>query len=264
MTPAHNRGLLDEAHPDVVHVHSFQGVHRELFEAARDAGVPCVLTTHDYYPMCPRCTLITSWGESCETGPSPEACAACNLGAGMTARRSRVMQSGLCARMKESALVRRVGKAAKRDMQSAPEGGGADRPEPTAEVIAAYGRLLDYNRSVMGLMSLVLANSPMTMDEYRRFFPGARYKLLPITHAGLERDAWAARAREPGAPLRIGYYGGRKAYKGFGTLLEAAQILDSEGVPFELRLYGDDYGELPAYAHATSLGRIAPEAVRGT
>jgi glycosyltransferase involved in cell wall biosynthesis len=258
------RRLLDAAQPDVIHVHSFQGIHREFFGAAREAGVPCIFTTHDYYPMCPRCTLITSWGEICGTGPSPETCAVCNLNSGMTLKRSRVMQSGLYARMKESALVRKVGSAAKRDMTSAAPEGDAGRPAPSAGDVTAYGCLLEYNRSVIGLMALVLANSSMTMAEYRRFFPDARYELLPITHAGLERDVRPLPAREPGAPLRIGYYGGRKAYKGFDTLLEAARILDSEGYLFELRLYGDDYGELPVYAHATNLGRYAPEAVRGT
>lgn len=258
------RRLLDAAQPDVIHVHSFQGIHRELFGDAREAGIPCVFTTHDYYPICPRCTLITSWGESCGAGPSPETCAVCNLNAGMTLKRSRVMQSGLYARMKESALVRKVGSAVKRNMSSAAPEGDADRPVPSADAVTAYGRLLEYNRSVMGLMTLVLANSSMTIAEYRRFFPDARYELLPITHAGLEREVRPLLAREPGAPLHIGYYGGHKAYKGFDTLLEAARILDSEGFLFELRLYGDDYGDLPAYAHATSLGRFAPEAVRGT
>ncbi len=262
--PGAYRRLLEAAQPDVVHAHSFQGVHREFFETAREVGVPCVLTTHDYYPMCPRCTLITSWGESCGTGPSPEACAVCNLNAGMTLKRCRVMQSGLYARMKENALVRKVGSAAKRDMSSAAPEGDTDRPAPSADTVTAYGRLLEYNRSIMGLMALVLANSSMTMIEFQRFFPDVRYEFLPITHAGLERDARPLPARAPGVPLRIGYYGGRKAYKGFDTLLEALRILGSEGFLFELRLYGDDYGELPAYAHATSLGRIEPEVVRGT
>lgn len=262
--PDARRRLLDAAQPDVVHVHSFQGVHREFFGDARETGIPCVFTTHDYYPICPRCTLITSWGESCGTGPSPETCAVCNLNSGMTLKRNRVMQSGLYARMEESALVRKVGSAVKRDMISTASEGDAGRPAPSAGAVAAYGRLLEYNRSVIGLMALVFANSSMTMAEYRRFFPDARYELLPITHAGLERDVRPLLAREPGAPLRIGYYEGRKAYKGFDTLLEAVRILDSEGFLFELRLYGDDYGNLPAYAHATNRGRLTPDVVRGT
>lgn len=256
--------LFDAAQPDVIHVHSLQGIHREFFGGAREAGVPCVFTTHDYYPMCPRCTFITSWGESCGTGPSPETCAVCNLNAGMTLKRSHEMQPGLYARMKESALVRKVGSAIKRDMTSAAPEGDTGRPAPSAGAGTAYGCLLEYNRSVMGHMTLVLANSSITMAEYRRFFPDARYELLPITHARLERDVRPLPARKPGAPLRIGYYGGHKAYKGFDTLLEAARILDSGGYLFELRLYGDDYGDLPVDAHTTSLGRYAPEAVRGT
>ena len=258
------RRLLDEVRPDVVHVHSFQGVHRELFEAAREMGVAMVFTTHDYYPMCPRCTLITSWGESCQTGPSPEACAACNRGAGMTARRSRVMQSGLYARMKGSVLVRAVGARAKRGMSSEATPDRGVRPEAVLAESEAFGRLLGYNRSIFGLFNLVLANSLMTMEEYQRRFLDARYELLPITHAGLERDETPLPEQPEGAPLRIGYYGGKKAYKGYGTLVEACRILDERDIPFELHLYGDDYGDVPACAHAIDHGRVAPQAIRGT
>ena len=256
------RVFLDDVRPEVIHVHSFQGVHREFFETARNAGVPIVFTTHDYYPMCPRCTLITSWGEACVGGASPEACAACNLGAGMTARRSCLMQSGAYARLKGSALVRAVGSCAKRSM-TVEVSDGSGRPEPSKDDVVAYGRLLSYNRDVLSLFNLLLANSTPTEKMYRRWFPNARYVLVPITHAGL-RHVEARSVDEVGGPLNLGYYGGRKEYKGFGTLVAACRELVCQGIGLTLHLYGDDYGELPEGLHCVDHGRIAPEAVCGT
>lgn len=257
------RWLLDAAQPDVIHVHSFQGVHQEFFEIAKNMGVAMVFTTHDFYLIFLRCTLITSWGESCEMGSSAEACATCNMGAGVTVRRSRVMQSGLYACMKGSALVRAVGARAKSGM-SFNEADGDVRQQLSREDVDVYGRLLDYNKGIFELFDLVIANNSMTMGEFQRFFPDASYELLPITHAGLRRNAAPLPAKTEDAPLRIGYCGGKKAYKGYGTMLAAAKLLSDEGFPFELQFYGDDYGDMLTYAHATDRGRLAPNAVRGT
>lgn len=253
--------ILEELSPEVIHVHSFQGIHREFFEAAFKMGVPSVFTTHDYYPICPRCTLITSWGESCETGPTAEACAICNAHAGMTMRRSRVMQSSLYARIKGSKLMRVVGPSAKRRMRKDYSSTSVNGELPSPSFVAEFQQLLTYNRSYLPLLSLALANSSVAMDVYRQNFPDARFELFPITHSGLERNAYPPPTRSNDAPLRIGYFGGEKEYKGYRTLLDAAGILDSDGIHFEMLLYGDEYGSLPDSSHAISRGRIAPEEI---
>lgn len=259
--PTSYRRLLDDIYPDVVHVHSYQGIHREFFEAVHNTGVPVVYTTHDYYPICPRCTLISSWGESCPTGPGSLACATCNNGSGMTVRRSRVMQSNSYARMKDSKLVRAVGARTKRDMSQEGLDRDAFRSMPAPRESAAYKRLLEYNSGIFSLFDLVMANSSMAMNVYQRYFPNAEYELLPITHAGLERNKTPYPVNCEGAPLRIGYYGGCKAYKGYDTLIEACKIIDKEGLAFELHLYGDDYGSVPVCIHAINHGRLDPQAV---
>lgn len=58
--------LLDAARPDVVHVH---GIHRQLstsiLRAARERGVPVVMTVHDYNPICPADLLVRGDGSVC-------------------------------------------------------------------------------------------------------------------------------------------------------------------------------------------------------
>lgn len=254
--------LLDEARPDVIHVHSFQGVHREFFEAVRARGIPSVFTTHDYFPFCPRCTLVTSEGLPCQEGPSPERCAACNAGVGMTLRRSRAMQSRLYARMKGSALARKAGAAVKGRMSRGGEGPARSmRPEPPGDMVEGYRGLLSYERGVFGLLGLTLANSSVSLDAYRRQFPEARCETLHITHAGLSRHA-PRPARSGRGPWRVGYFGGKRAYKGYGVLLDACDILASQCVDFELRLYGDDYGDVDGLNfRCIDCGHVPPEKV---
>ena len=41
------RAFLNEFKPDVIHVHTLQGFHKELFEAAKECSIRMVYTTHD-------------------------------------------------------------------------------------------------------------------------------------------------------------------------------------------------------------------------
>lgn len=244
--------------PDVIHVHSFMGIYREFFEAAKRLGIPMVFTTHDYYPMCPRCTFVASDGGFCNGGPDAEACAVCCRG-GMTRGKSLVMQSGIYAALKASGLLKKVSSAVKSGMSSE---GGAPSGAPGKEEVDAYERLLDYNKSLFSLFDLILANSEMARRAYGSVFPDANFRIARISHAGLEVDSEARKAAGHGDVLVLGYFGGRKEYKGYGTLMAAATLLHDEGVAFELRLFGDEYGDLDV-PEARSFGCIAPDHVRG-
>lgn len=257
--PAAYWELLEHVQPDVLHIHCYQGIHREFFDAAKQLGIPMVYTTHDYYPMCPRCTFIDAWGTDCKEGPSPERCAACNSSFGMSYQKSRVMQSHIYANLKNSAFVRKLGTKVKGTMAADDESGASIDAPISAECASAYKKLLDYNDGIFSLFDLVLANSSMTMKLFKRFNPSAKYELLPITHSGLARSqAKKSTPRVSGMPFRIGYFGGRKAYKGFDILLEACSMLKSSGLPFEINLYGDEYGELPHDLPCHEVGRIDP------
>jgi glycosyltransferase involved in cell wall biosynthesis len=63
--------VLGRFKPDVLHVH---GIHRHLspsvLEAARDACVPSIMTSHDFHLICPGNVLLRGTGAVCE----PRAC----------------------------------------------------------------------------------------------------------------------------------------------------------------------------------------------
>lgn len=71
--PAARRGLaalIEQVHPDVVHVHNWLGV------SLPRTSVPVVLTAHDYALLCQRRTLMRADGSAC-TGPSAIGCLRC-------------------------------------------------------------------------------------------------------------------------------------------------------------------------------------------
>lgn len=256
--------LLDGFAPEVIHVHCFQGIHREFFQLAKERGIPLLFTTHDYYPVCPRCTLITSSGNECDSCGSAVSCAACNEGSGMTFTRSLIMQSRAYALLKSSRLVAVVGRYVKTRMSRAVSRtaeGVSEKDASVGEDASTYERMLAYNRSIFGLFDLILANSRPTEQMYRKWFPDAAYVYLPITHAGLVRQERVSERGAEGRTLKVAYFGGEKHYKGFDTLLDAVRILEGRGVSIELNLYGDDYVHCELPSSATARGRLPPDAI---
>lgn len=248
--------LLADVKPDVVHVHSYMGVYQEFFYAVKSCGIPIVFTTHDYYPMCPRCTFIDAWGQNCVTGANARACSICCYG-GMSLRKSVIMQSKLYSSLKLSPLYGKLASIVKQDM--ALKGRFSSEDVVKEGRVDDYQYLLDYNEKIFEFFDLVLTNSSMTEKIYQRVFPDMTYKLAWISHEGLYVEKKSGDTRDyelHNRPLVIGYFGGRKEYKGYETLLEASRILHNADVEFELRLYGDDYGENVGVSEAQSFGRV--------
>src|SRR5574337_1261621 len=49
--------LLDDFRPDVIHVHSLMGIHKEFFEVATDKEIKIIYTSHDYFGLSPNPTF---------------------------------------------------------------------------------------------------------------------------------------------------------------------------------------------------------------
>lgn len=52
------RRLLDNFQPDVIHVHTLMGLHKNFIEVAKDKKIRLVFTAHDFFPICPKVTMF--------------------------------------------------------------------------------------------------------------------------------------------------------------------------------------------------------------
>ena len=251
-TAVFERLILDIS-PDVIHIHSYMGIHREFFEVAERLGIPMVFTTHDYYPMCPRCTFVDASGCYCGATPSARSCALCCRG-GMTKRKSMVMQSGLYSLLKHTELLKTIAHSVKDRMTGCKF---EEVSKLSGAQVDGYACLLDYNQSIFNLFNLILVNSLSTERIYRKHFPASSYKLARISHDGLIQAINSRGTTCSVDSFVMGYFGGKKGYKGYDTLIAAARLLLDSGFNFELRLYGDSYGET-GIACARSCGRVDP------
>lgn len=69
--------LLAEHEPDVVHIHSLQGISHRLPEQAVRFGARVMWTLHDFYSICPRTHLHDGDGNPCDGPQLGAACGPC-------------------------------------------------------------------------------------------------------------------------------------------------------------------------------------------
>lgn len=84
--------FLAATRPDVVHAHSIQALGGGILHAARDAGIPVVLTMHDWWWLCPCLFRLSPAGTVCSPIVRPERCSGCDTD---FADRRRVLDAAL-------------------------------------------------------------------------------------------------------------------------------------------------------------------------
>jgi glycosyltransferase involved in cell wall biosynthesis len=214
--------LFLRSRPDLFHSQSSYLLTASTLEAARRAGLPTVVTRHDYWFHCPRITLTRSNGERCVGVATPADCTWCVM-----AERRRY-------KLVELAAVK-VGR---------PRRQGEDDSGPLGWPLDANlrTRLLDrrvYLDSVLRGVDQILVLAPLTRDLLlERGFSPERLRLIP---SGLDLSDWTGLARAPAnGTLRIGYLGQVAPHKGVHLLIRAFQQLSPSAKSPELHVHGEE------------------------
>ena len=226
------RWLLDDFAPQVVHIHSFQGIGFSFFEQVNRRDIRCVFTTHDYYPICLKCNFINQAGEVCP-GPSANRCAVCNLATGLTRSKNMLMQSALYRLLKNTGIVKKLRDRVK-SKDSNKDSSLTQNHIIPKEIEDGFKNAIDVNHKIIEMMDIIHANSTLAGKIYSSAFPGSAIRVVPITHAGIDCCAVSHKNSEV---FRIGYVGGANVYKGYKVLLRALFELP-ETIKWELLFFG--------------------------
>jgi len=71
--------VVDEFHPDVVHIQHLMGFPVSLLDAIQQHSIPFLVTLHDYWWLCPNAQLLTNYSSEVCDGPHHWNCARCML-----------------------------------------------------------------------------------------------------------------------------------------------------------------------------------------
>jgi glycosyltransferase involved in cell wall biosynthesis len=202
---------FQDVRPDLVHFHAGYLIGVSPLEVAVSAGIPTVLTLHDYWYLCPRITLQRGDDSLClEIPKNPAGCAWCLY---LERRRYRIpdhITKGLLGRMYQAFALR-----SERSQI-------ANRRERILPALAIPGAVIVPSRFLFDLVSPYVG-------------PGR----LHLLHHGLNLSPFLAQSRSVSdGVLRVGFIGQIAPHKGVHLLIEAFQKLQTAKLPAELHIYG--------------------------
>ncbi len=219
---------LHEISPDVVHVQHLMGLSGTIPGIVREAGIPLVVTLHDYWFICPRFQLVDESGSPCRGPEGGLRCASeCpnslfSVGAGGLFGAGakfmfKYMPPGLQRKLKQmvrEGAIKELG------------GKGSASANPVK-----FTERAGFLKDALLKADEIIAPSGFVRDIFveNGFPPG---KITVIPHGIRLPDCKPAR---PGRKVRFGYMGSLAPLKGVSFLADAFGRLGGEA---ELHVYG--------------------------
>lgn len=206
--------FLKDYKPDVIHVHTFMGLHKNFIIAAKKLNIRTVFTTHDFFPICPKVTLFR---DNCVcTDKKCSGCPSCNVTA-LSLKKIQLLQSPLYRSLKDSYAVKKLRKRHRDNYFD-----GSLESKAQNNILAAsedYLHLREYYKSLFDLFDFVHYNSSVAKSVYDEYFGERNGKIIAITHSDI-LDRRKVK-NFSGNNIRISYLGNQGAAKGFFRLKAA-------------------------------------------
>lgn len=244
--------------PDRVHFQHLIGLSADLPVIARDAGIRCVATVHEYWYACQRVMLQKADLTPCD-GPATQDCVACFLGE--TASRQEAVETASWPRLSLLGRLRhRIRTPAPATVAGPPV--AAERFACLQAALGSYARITTPSQFVID--ELARQGMPLAAARTRAIALG-----LPAPASPATPPRTAAISAE--APLRLVCIGHLLPHKGPHTILEAMRLVPE--LPLQLDLHGrrwpdDPYEKtlfplLEAEGRAQAHGRFADDELPG-
>lgn len=229
--------FLQFVHPNVIHIHTMMGLHKNLLVAAKKMGIKTVFTTHDFFPICPKVTMFRK-AMICPDADTYESCSKCNMTA-LSLRKIQILQSPVYRTLKDSAAVKKLRKGHRDEYLSGQEVVEGE----TTRTAEDYRKLREYYKSLLDLIDVVHYNSSVTKEVYEKYMGERKSVLIPITHGDIKDHR---KKKEFKHPLKITYLGPLSGAKGFFRLKAVLDNLWKEHQDFILNVFFHKE-ELPPY-----------------
>ncbi|WP_430477053.1 glycosyltransferase [Bacillus cereus] len=243
------KGYLKKINPDVIHVHTLMGIHKEFFEAAKELSIKVIFTTHDYFGLCPKVNLMDTEGNICADFNSGHNCLSCNISA-LSLPMIYVMQSYPYRYLKDSSVVKSLRKLKKNQVKKSIEVSSVSEAVIKLDdnLAIQYVKLRKYYLEIFKLIDYFHFNSSVAKEQFESFLD-VKGKVISISHKDIYDHRRERLYRtENSSILRFGYLGPLDTYKGFYALKNALDILKENGYGnWHLNVYGDFINDPATY-----------------
>ena len=215
------RDLLNFYKPDVIHIHTLMGLHKNLLEVAKKKGIRIVFTAHDFFPLCPKVTLYRH-NTVCESAKNCEECSLCNSTA-LSLWKIKILQSPFYRRLKDSFIVKQLRKNHRNNYLNDLCETSENHSKISKDGSIRYKELRSFYFEILSLMDVIHYNSTVTKKAYESIFYFKNNCVIPITHADIKDNKKIKEFKKD--VIRIRYLGPQANGKGFFVLKKALDDL---------------------------------------
>ena len=221
--------FLTSFQPDVIHLHTLMGIHKEFLEVAKSLNIKLVFTAHDFFPICPKVTLFRN-GKICDSAGNCKKCASCNSTA-LSINKIKILQSPIYRILKDSIFVKKMRKAHRDNYLS---------DSNNIEIVECgsyrgYIDLRDYYYSMLSIIDIMHYNSSITKSVYEKYFNLPNNTIIPVSHSSIKNNCKIKNYNHD--KLKIRYLGPASKAKGFYLLKECLDDIWKERQDFVLDIH---------------------------
>ena len=236
--------FLKKERPDVIHIHTLMGLHKEFVEAAEQLHIKTIFTSHDYFGICPIVTLFRN-GHCCDNDGCKE-CADCCQKA-LSIQKIVMMQSPLYRLLKEFPLVKRLRAKHRSGFYQGTNAVQSDQQAVKDNRADEYLQLRRFYIGILKKIDVIHFNSTVARDVYLRYLTPKNSCVITISNKEIRDQRSLVTILSD--TIRLTYLSPMRANKGYFIVRKALDHLWNAGKKdFRLTIYGN-VSDPPAYMY---------------
>lgn len=204
--------------PDILHIHTLMGIPMDLLTYMKGKGVKIVITSHDYYGICPRVNLIDRFGYVCQDGCG-KLCEDCNMHA---KNKSILKILNSKAFLKYKKMIPNTFLSKKRKLSVT-----INSRNLLAFDDSKFIELRCYYNKMFGLIDAFHFNSKVAKSVYSRFLDLPYNEVIPITTNSISDRR---NLKKIGEIIEFAFVAGLGEAKGFPLLKKVLLEIYNEGI----------------------------------
>ena len=215
------RTFLEKVQPDIIHIHSFMGLHKEFLEIAKNLNIRVVFTSHDYYGLAPVPHFYFNGVDYSDKNTN----LTWNIMSSdaLSVKKLRLFQISFYPTIRK--LLKLLGKNPK-----------SKKNLVIRDVIEEqdFSELRHYYNEMFHLIDGYLFNSSLAKNVYEQNeIKPTQSTVLSITNSSIKPHQ---RLTTTNNKIRVAYIGSDEEYKGYFDFIDFAETLDRES--YEVATYG--------------------------
>lgn len=236
--------LLQKIKPDIIHVHTLMGIHKEFFMCAKSLGIRIIFTSHDYFGLAPEPNFYYQGHNYDDNNTIEQWCKISQTA--MSTFKLRLFQLSIYP------FVRSVNNFLfKMKKNSKTERAANFKSDVNKK---KFDELRKYYLAIFDLVDFFHFNSRLAQTIYTRFISmDVNYRCISISNSSINKNISKKQLKDP---INIAYIGPFEKYKGYFEFLNLTKLPMKKNVQFHI--YGDDK-RIEKPINIINHGRFKPE-----